>query len=143
LKRGDLYWVRRPGGGDPRRSRVFVVVSRELLIQSGFSTVIGKRPFHWVERLAQRAQGQIRDPPDDHHRRRCDGAFEAPFGFLFVFDVLKSLLSLAGMPPDRGAQPERPTAAKARGRRCRSRRKEPQRAWRAGLETEMPGARPS
>ena len=40
MKRGDLYRVRRPGSGNPRRSRVFVVVSRQTLIDSRFSTVI-------------------------------------------------------------------------------------------------------
>ena len=40
MKRGDLYRVRRPGGGDPKRSRVFVVVSRQALIDSRFSTVV-------------------------------------------------------------------------------------------------------
>jgi mRNA interferase MazF len=40
LKRGDLFRVRGPGGGDPRSSRVFVVVSRQALIDSRFSTVI-------------------------------------------------------------------------------------------------------
>ena len=39
MKRGDLYRVRRPGG-DPKRSRVFVVVSRQALIDSRFSTVV-------------------------------------------------------------------------------------------------------
>lgn len=40
MRRGDLYRVRRPQGGDPRRSRVFVVVSRQTLIDSRFSTVV-------------------------------------------------------------------------------------------------------
>jgi len=40
VKRGDLYRVRHPGSGDPRRSRVFVVVSRQTLIDSRFSTVV-------------------------------------------------------------------------------------------------------
>jgi mRNA interferase MazF len=40
LRRGDLFRVRRPGGGDPRRSRVFAVVSRQTLIDSRFSTVV-------------------------------------------------------------------------------------------------------
>lgn len=39
MKRGELYRVRKPGG-DPRRSRVFVIVSRQVLIDSRFSTVI-------------------------------------------------------------------------------------------------------
>ena len=40
MKRGDLYRVAHPMARDPRRSRVFVVVSREVLIHSRFSTVI-------------------------------------------------------------------------------------------------------
>jgi mRNA interferase MazF len=40
LKRGDLFRVRRPRRGDPRSSRVFVVLSRQALIDSRFSTVV-------------------------------------------------------------------------------------------------------
>ena len=40
MNRGDLYRVAHPSAQDPRRSRVFVVVSRQVLIQSKFSTVI-------------------------------------------------------------------------------------------------------
>ena len=40
MKRGDLYRVAHPTSRDPRRSRVFVVVSRQVLIQSRFSTVV-------------------------------------------------------------------------------------------------------
>ena len=40
MKRGDLYRVAHPTTRDPKRSRVFVVVSRQLLIDSQFSTVI-------------------------------------------------------------------------------------------------------
>ena len=39
MKRGDLFRVRKPGG-DPKRSRVFVVVSRRTVIESRLSTVI-------------------------------------------------------------------------------------------------------
>lgn len=39
MRRGELYRVRRPGA-DPRPARVFVVVSRQALIDSRFSTVI-------------------------------------------------------------------------------------------------------
>lgn len=40
MKRGDLVRVRKPDG-DPKQSRVFVVMSRPALIASRFSTVIG------------------------------------------------------------------------------------------------------
>jgi mRNA interferase MazF len=40
VSRGDLYRVSHPSNRDPKRFRVFVVVSRQLLIDSQFSTVI-------------------------------------------------------------------------------------------------------
>jgi mRNA interferase MazF len=40
VNRGDLYRVPHPSVRDPKRSRVFVVVSRQVLLQSRFSTVI-------------------------------------------------------------------------------------------------------
>ncbi len=40
MRRADLYRVKRPGGGEPRKSRVFVVVSRQTLLDSRFSTVV-------------------------------------------------------------------------------------------------------
>ena len=39
MKRGDLYRVRRPTG-DPKRSRVFVVVGRQAVIDSRLATVV-------------------------------------------------------------------------------------------------------
>jgi mRNA interferase MazF len=39
VRRGDLYRVRKPSG-DPKSHRVFVVASRQALIESRFSTVI-------------------------------------------------------------------------------------------------------
>lgn len=38
MKRGELYRVRHPKG-DPKRSRVFAVVSRQSLIESAFATL--------------------------------------------------------------------------------------------------------
>lgn len=38
MRRGELYRVRKPGSG--KQSRVFVVVSRQVLVDSRFSTVI-------------------------------------------------------------------------------------------------------
>lgn len=39
MNRGDIFRVRHPAG-DPKRARMFVVVSRPALIKSRFSTVI-------------------------------------------------------------------------------------------------------
>jgi len=40
MRRGDLYRVRRPTSRDPKKVRVFVIVSRQILIDSRFSTII-------------------------------------------------------------------------------------------------------
>jgi mRNA interferase MazF len=39
VKRGELYRVHRPGG-DPKQYRTFAIVSRQVLIDSRFSTVV-------------------------------------------------------------------------------------------------------
>jgi mRNA interferase MazF len=40
VKRGELYRVAHPSATDPKKFRVFVVVSRQVVIESRFSTVI-------------------------------------------------------------------------------------------------------
>ncbi len=40
MKRGELYRVSHPSSRDPKKSRVFVVISRQVLIDSRFCTVI-------------------------------------------------------------------------------------------------------
>jgi mRNA interferase MazF len=40
VRRGELYRVKRPASRDPKKFRVFAVVSRQVLIDSRFSTVI-------------------------------------------------------------------------------------------------------
>jgi mRNA interferase MazF len=44
MRRGDLYRVHKPAG-DPKQFRVFVVISRQALIDSSFSTVICARVY--------------------------------------------------------------------------------------------------
>lgn len=40
MRRGELYLVKKPGSQDPKRQRVFVIVSREALLNTRFSSVI-------------------------------------------------------------------------------------------------------
>ncbi len=40
MKRGYLYRLRHPSSRDPKKHRVFVVISRQILIDSKFSSVI-------------------------------------------------------------------------------------------------------
>ncbi len=51
MKRGELYRVYKPGG-DPKQHRTFVVVSRQILIDSQFSTVVCAPVFTHGEGLS-------------------------------------------------------------------------------------------
>jgi mRNA interferase MazF len=78
LKRGDLFRVRRPGGGDPRRSRVFVVVSRQTLVDSRFSTLVCAPVYTRRDGLAT----QVDLGPDDGLKHdssvHCDALVSLP-----------------------------------------------------------------
>jgi mRNA interferase MazF len=51
VRRGDLYRVRKPGD-DPKQFRTFVVVSRQVLIDSRFSSVVCAPAFTLGEGLS-------------------------------------------------------------------------------------------
>jgi mRNA interferase MazF len=85
LRRGDLYRVRRPGAGDPKRSRVFVVVSRQALIDSRCSTVICAPVYTRRDGLAT----QVEVGPDEGIKHEssihCDGLVSLPKAMLTDF----------------------------------------------------------
>jgi mRNA interferase MazF len=72
MKRGELYRVARPTARDPKRQRVFVIVSRQVLIDSRFSTVICAPVYSAYDGLAT----QVRVGPEEglkHERAiHCD-----------------------------------------------------------------------
>jgi mRNA interferase MazF len=51
VRRGELYRICRPSG-DPKRQRVYVLVSRQALIDSRFSTVVCAPVFSTGEGLS-------------------------------------------------------------------------------------------
>jgi mRNA interferase MazF len=72
MKRGELYRVRRPPG-DSKPARVFVVVSRQPLIDSTYSTVICAPVFtHWHGLPSQVAVG-IHEGLKHESAIQCDG----------------------------------------------------------------------
>ena len=40
MTRGDIYLVKKPGASDPKKQRAFVVVSRQVLIESKYASVV-------------------------------------------------------------------------------------------------------
>jgi mRNA interferase MazF len=73
LRRGDLFRVRRPKGGDPKSSRVFVVVSRQALIDSRFSTVVCAPVYTRRDGLATQVDVGPEDGLKHESSIHCDG----------------------------------------------------------------------
>jgi mRNA interferase MazF len=93
LRRGDLYRVRHPGGGDPKRSRVFVVVSRQALIDSRFSTVVCAPVYSRRDGLATQVEVGPEEGLKHESSVHCDA----------LVSVQKTLLTdfVGSLPPER------------------------------------------
>lgn len=94
-----------------------------LFLGAGFLLdlrALAQRPFRWVERLAERAQGRMLVT----HLSIIFGfgamaAFETPLAFFAVFVGLKSLIDLGGMLPDREPRRKPPRRLESLDRRLR------------------------
>ena len=78
MKRGDLCRVRRPGGGDPKRARVFVVVSRQALIESKVSTVVCAPVYTRRDGLATQVEIGPEDGLTHESSIHCDALVSLP-----------------------------------------------------------------
>lgn len=67
MNRGDFYRVARPSPADPKRFRVFLVVSRQALIDSKFSTVVCAPVYTARYGLST----EVRVGPDEGLRHDC------------------------------------------------------------------------
>lgn len=85
MRRGDLFRVAHPSARDPKRSRVFVVISRQALIDSRFSTVICAPVYS--ERLGLSTQVPV--GPDEGLKHEssihCDELVSLPKAVLMNF----------------------------------------------------------
>jgi len=78
VKRGELYRVRRTGGGDPKRSRVFVVVSRQTVIDSRFSTVVCAPVMGRRDGLATQVDVGVEEGLRHESSIHCDALISLP-----------------------------------------------------------------
>jgi mRNA interferase MazF len=85
VKRGDLYRVRHPGGGDPKRSRVFVVVSRQALVDSRFSTVVCAPVYSRRDGLATQVEVGLEEGLKHESSVHCDALVSVPKSLLTDF----------------------------------------------------------
>jgi len=77
LRRGDLYRVHKPGG-DPKRYRTFVVVSRQALVDSRFSTVICAPVLSSGEGLSTQVAIDVEEGMKDSSWIMCDNLVSLP-----------------------------------------------------------------
>ena len=93
MRRGELYRVRRPSSRDPKKSRVFVVVSRQVLIDSRFSTVICAPVYTAHEGLSTQVPVGTEEGLKHDSSIHCDGLVSLPKSALSHF--------ISKLPPDR------------------------------------------
>lgn len=78
MKRGDLFRVSGPPGGDPKRFRIFVVVSRPTLIASRFSTVICAPVYSVHDGLSTQVPVDIEEGLTHASSIHCDALMSLP-----------------------------------------------------------------
>lgn len=85
MRRGDLYLVKKPGSQDPKKQRVFVVVSRQLLIESRFSTVICAPVYSRYDGLSTQVSIGIEEGLKHESSIHCDELVSLPKSALTRF----------------------------------------------------------
>lgn len=95
MRRGDLYLVRKPGPLDPPSQRVFAVVSRQVLIDSRFSTVICAPVFSRHDGLSTQVLLGIEEGLKHDSSIHCDELVSLPKSMLTRYVGSLSGLKLA------------------------------------------------
>ena len=72
MKRGELYLVKKSGSQDPRRQRVFVIVSRQALIDSRFSSLICAPVYSQHDGLSTQVQVGLEEGLKKESSIHCD-----------------------------------------------------------------------
>ncbi len=78
MRRGELYLVAHPNSRDPKRQRVFVVVSRQALISTRFSTVICAPIFTKHDGLSTQVEAGIAEGLKHESSIHCDELVSLP-----------------------------------------------------------------
>jgi mRNA interferase MazF len=78
MKRGEFYLVRKPGPQDPRKQRVFVIVSRQALVDSRFSTLICAPVYSQFDGLSTQVQVGAAEGLKKESSIHCDELVSLP-----------------------------------------------------------------
>ena len=82
MRRGGFYRVRLPSSRDPKKFRVFVIVSREILIDSRFSTIICAPVYTTYEGLSTQVAVGIDEGLKHDSGLHCDELVSLPKSML-------------------------------------------------------------
>ena len=85
MKRGELYRVTQSSRDDPKKHRVFVIVSRQALINSRFSTVICAPIYSSYEGLSTQVPVGIEEGLKHDSSIYCDALMSLPKALLTDF----------------------------------------------------------
>ncbi|MCC7162113.1 MAG: type II toxin-antitoxin system PemK/MazF family toxin [Anaerolineae bacterium] len=85
MKRGDLYLVTNPSAADPKRTRVFVVVSRQGLLGTRFSTVICAPVYSTRDGISTQVLVGIDEGLKHDSSIHCDALMSLPKSILTHF----------------------------------------------------------
>jgi len=78
MRRGELYRVYKASAHDPRQYRVFAVVSRQVLIDSAYSTVICAPIYSSYDGLSTQVPVGIDEGLKHESCIHCDGLVSIP-----------------------------------------------------------------
>lgn len=85
MTRGDLYRVYKGAPHDPKRFRIFAVVSRQVLIDSRFSTVICAPVYSSFDGLSTQVKVGVREGLKHESSIHCDELISIPKSALTHF----------------------------------------------------------
>jgi len=78
VRRGELYRVAHPSARDPKKHRVFVVTSRQVLLDSRFSTVICAPVYSRFDGLSTQVPVGIEEGLKHDSSIHCDELVSLP-----------------------------------------------------------------
>ncbi len=82
MRRGELYRVKRGATDDPKRFRVYTIVSRQTLIDSRYSTVVCAPVYTVYEGLETQVPVGIDEGLKHDSSIHCDGLLSSPKSLL-------------------------------------------------------------
>ena len=86
MQRGELYLVRNPAASrDPKKQRVLVIVSRQFLVDSRFSTVICAPVYSRYDEFSTQVRVGIQAGLKHESSIHCDELFSVPKALLTRF----------------------------------------------------------